>query len=377
MVSPVLLAFALTKVNLTLKEHGRVLPIFMLVVAAVTLIAGIGPFLAFSLSKFWSDPNNEMPRPPHTVTKWLAPICSVCLVGLAWWFMSLIIYKNKALYTVPGALIGLCIIVRSVEYCRRQDYPDPREAQDYNRLEKSLECLAGITAFLFLALESLALESYISGNKEAQRRLSAPMATSFYACVVGVLSMLLATIPPSWGFSISILTAVFDVVLGAAVFLVMFFMMYALMQLRAFILMAPGFLIFLRYVVYVAVRSYNDAPPNNNQENQDEPPASLELIKVTFVGFLAVSIPSISDGSVDRCTECFIHLVAAAIVSGLMWRVLTHLKTADGIPKTVVNLASILTHFCIVISVIPFAIMAGKAVPPSSPEPSPAPAPAP
>jgi hypothetical protein len=142
-------------------------------------------------------------------------------------------------------------------------------------------------------------------------------------------------------------------------------------------LMAPGFLIFLRYVVYVAVRSYNDAPPNNNQENQDEPPASLELIKVTFVGFLAVSIPSISDGSVDRCTECFIHLVAAAIVSGLMWRVLTHLKTADGIPKTVVNLASILTHFCIVIAVIPFAIMAGKAVPPSSPEPSPAPAPAP
>jgi Ca2+/Na+ antiporter len=374
MVSPVLLAFALTKVNLTQKEHGLALPIFMLVVAAVTLIAGIGPFLAFSLSKLWNDPNNEMPRPPHTVTKWLAPICSVCLVGLAWWFMSLIIYKNKALYTVPGALIGLCIIVRSVEYCRRQDYPDPREAQDYNRLEKSLECLAGITAFLFLALESLALESYISGNREAQRRLSPPMATSFYACVIGALSMLLATIPPS-SLSVSTLTAAFDVVLGAAVSLVMFFMMYALMELRAFILMAPAFLIFLAYVVYVANDNYNDAPPNDDEENpgavnganQDEPPASLELIKVTFVGFLAVSIPSISDGSVDRCTEWFIHLAAAAIVSGLMWRLLTHLKSADGIPKAVVNLASILTHLCIVIAVIPFAIMAGKALPAPSP----------
>jgi hypothetical protein len=98
-----------------------------------------------------------------------------------------------------------------------------------------------------------------------------------------------------------------------------------------------------------------------NGANQDEPRALLELIKVTFVGFMA-SIPSISNGSVDRCTECFIHLAAAAIVSGLMWRLLTHLKSADDMPKIVVNLASILIHFFIVIAVIPFAIMAGKAL---------------
>jgi hypothetical protein len=47
--------------------------------------------------------------------------------------------------------------------------------------------------------------------------------------------------------------------------------------------MVPGFLIFLAYVVYVAVSRYNRAPPtDNDEENQDEPPTSLELIKVTF-----------------------------------------------------------------------------------------------
>jgi hypothetical protein len=39
-----------------------------------------------------------------------------------------------------------------------------------------------------------------------------------------------------------------------------------------------------------------------------------------------------------------------------------HLKSADDMPKIVVNLASILTHVFIVIAVIPFAILAGKAL---------------
>jgi hypothetical protein len=48
----------------------------------------------------------------------------------------------------------------------------------------------------------------------------------------------------------------------------------------------------------------------------------------------------------------------AAVVSGLMWRILTHLKSDDGVRKAALNVVSIVTNLCIVIAVVPFAIMA-------------------
>jgi hypothetical protein len=128
------------------------------------------------------------------------------------------------------------------------------------------------------------------------------------------------------------------------------------------------------YVFYAAT-SKEDGKGNNNHRgaaNGDEEspvsssadgdkPASLELTKVTFTGFLAVSIPSISRGSVNMSTECFLHLAAAAIVSGLVWRLLTHYKSQTTI-AAIADIASFCTHLCVAVAVIPFTIMTGKAL---------------
>jgi hypothetical protein len=338
MVCPVLLAIALKKVDLKSEEHGRGVPTTMLVVATVTLLAGICPFLICCFSKrFFRGSSSSS---PHIATMLLAPLSSTCLVALACWVIYLILHSW--VFPVIGALIGLCSVIRTVTHFTTAvgEGDAATRCEKYcNRLESSLDFLAGITALLFLGLEGLALEGQINSSKAIiQDRLTKPMGTSFIVCVVGVGLMLLETMPPRK--LIRNLTETIDILTGFAVSLVMFFIMYALMELRALLLLVAPFLILMMYVFYAAT-SKEDGKGNNNHRgaaNGDEEspvsssadgdkPASLELTKVTFTGFLAVSIPSISRGSVNMSTECFLHLAAAAIVSGLVWRLLTHYKS--------------------------------------------------
>uniref|UniRef100_A0A0A9BF96 Uncharacterized protein n=1 Tax=Arundo donax TaxID=35708 RepID=A0A0A9BF96_ARUDO len=433
MVCPVLLAIALSKVNLKSEEHGRAIPIIMLVVAAITLVAGICPFLVCCFSKckrFSSESSNF----PQTVTKFLAPLSSACLVILACWIIHLIIIDNWA-YPAIGAVIGFCIVARTVSYfCANKTAKEGEECS--SKLENSLDFSTGVAALLFIGLEGLALEGQINRAKGIQDRLTKPMGASFIACLVGVCLMLVETIPPFTSHSIiGNLTNIFDILMASAVYLVLLVIMYALMKLRALLLFASPFLILVMHVFHVAVNrdarsSYNNnsnatipettvtisnegiepvaeldvsstsssrsnavATPatntttggNNNRDDESDvhnnvggsssvipnetndadgrsnrreehKPASLELTKVTFTGFLAVSIPRISNGSLNSCTECFMHLAAGAIVSGLIWRYLTHIKSYTA------NAASFCTHLCVAIAIIPFTIMAGKAL---------------
>ncbi|KAE8796909.1 hypothetical protein D1007_28037 [Hordeum vulgare] len=96
-------------------------------------------------------------------------------------------------------------------------------------------------------------------------------------------------------------------------------------------------------------------------------PASLELTRVTFTGFLAVSITAIRNTSPSMLTSCFLLFAASAIVFGLSWRLLSQTqirnRLADlALPDLVdssADLASLCTHFCIVIATILFLAMAG------------------
>uniref|UniRef100_A0A0E0JI56 Uncharacterized protein n=1 Tax=Oryza punctata TaxID=4537 RepID=A0A0E0JI56_ORYPU len=58
MVCPVLLAIALNKVDLRSEEHGRAVPIVMLVVAAFTMAFCTAPFLSLCFSKSISKSNH-------------------------------------------------------------------------------------------------------------------------------------------------------------------------------------------------------------------------------------------------------------------------------------------------------------------------------
>ncbi|OEL26396.1 hypothetical protein BAE44_0012588 [Dichanthelium oligosanthes] len=292
MVCPVLLAVALNKVELTSVEHGRVLPIIMLVVAAVTLVAGICPFLTcFS--------------------------------------------------TNGGACTSHCgqVFRTTVQYVP----------------------------------SGLALEGQINRPTAKPERLTKPMGASFFACVVGVCIMLLETIPPPMSHqTISNLTTLFDILVTIAISLPMFFIIQALMKLEAFLLFASPFFIFLILAFFVGVNgdanNENNAPPDGSTNMPGDgndlvaayKPASLELTKVAFTGFLAVSITSISKDSLNKSTHGFIHLTAQAIVSGLIWRLLSHVKSDNY--KKAASIASYWTHLIIVMAAIPFTIMAANAL---------------
>ncbi|NP_001131593.1 uncharacterized protein LOC100192940 [Zea mays] len=375
MVCPVLLAIALKKVDLKSEEHGGAVPTTMLVVAAVTLVAGICPYLVCCLSKRFFNNNGSSSGSPHAATMLLAPLSSTCLVALACWIVHLIL--DSWAFPAVGALVGLCSAIRTVMHFTTRAGQGDAEMEYCDRLESSLDFLVGITALLFLGLEGLALEGQINSSSG---RLTTPIGTSFVVCVFAASLMLVETMPPRR--LVRYLTETIDILTGFAVSLAMFFIMYPLMGLRALLLLAAPFLILMAYVFYVAIgkddgnNNHQVASANGDEESSgvsssrrsgaaadgDNKPASLELTKVTFAGFLAVSIPSISKGSVTIYSECFLHLAAAAVVSGLVWRLLTHYKKSQTTVATVADIASFCTHLCVAVAVIPFTIMAGNAL---------------
>ncbi|EEC66749.1 hypothetical protein OsI_33119 [Oryza sativa Indica Group] len=330
MVCPVLLAVALKKVDLKSQERSRAVPIFMLVMAALTLAFGTVPFLALSLSKRFSD---HRWRLPAKATTWLAPSSCACLVGLACWIIHLILSARWA-YAFPamGAVFGLCIVIHSVRYCRAGGDPanlvHPGELTDRKRrealqkamegkLDESLEFLAGVTALLFLGLEGLALEGQINGG---QGRLAAPMGLCFFACLFGACFVLVQTIPPSPPPSAT------DTSLRANI-----------------------------------VRNLPAICGGGGGGGEDDvvKPASLELSKVAFTGFLTVAISArtTSRGPLSTSTEWFLIFAASAIVSGFAWRLLKQAKVGKS-----ANVASFCTHLCIVLATVPFTVMAGQAL---------------
>lgn len=374
MVCPVLLAIALKKVDLKNEEHGGAVPITMLVVAAVTLVAGICPYLVCCVSKRFFNNNGSSSGSPHAATMLLAPLSSTCLVALACWIVHLIL--DSWAFPAVGALVGLCSVIRTVMHFTTRAGQGDAETEYCDRLESSLDFLAGVTALLFLGLEGLALEGQINSSRTTHGRLTTPIGTSFVVCVFAASLMLVETMPPRR--LVRYLTETIDILAGFAVSLAMFFIMYPLMGLRALLLLAAPFLILMAYVFYVAIgkddgnNNHRVASANGDEESSgvsgsgaadgDNKPASLELTKVTFTGFLAVSIPSISKGSVTMYAECFLHLAAAAVVSGLVWRLLTHYKKSQTTVATVADIASFCTHLCVAVAVIPFTIMAGNAL---------------
>ncbi|XP_052136319.1 uncharacterized protein LOC127754778 [Oryza glaberrima] len=377
MVCPVLLAVALKKVDLKSQEHGRAVLIFMLVMAAFTLAFGTVPYLALSFSKRFSDHRWRLPAKATTL---LAPSSCACLVGLACWIIHLILSARWA-YAFPamGAVFGLCIVVRTVSYCCRargdpanlvaadeRELPITRTALEdamelERKLDESLELLAGVTALLFLALEGLALEGQINGG---QRRLGAPMGVCFFACLFGVCFMLVEIIPPptpsrnDTGCRASIvrnLAEICDAFMALAIGAVMLSIMIVLVKLLALLLLSPLFLMLLVHAFDVAVG--RDGGRDGDGDNVK--PASLEVSKVTFTGFLTVAISArtTSRGPLSTSTEWFLIFAASAIVSGFAWRLLTHAKVGKS-----ANVASFSTHLCIVLATVPFTVMAGQAL---------------
>jgi hypothetical protein len=169
-----------------------------------------------------------------------------------------------------------------------------------------------------------------------------------------------------------------DILMAAGTFVLLIVTMVKLMGVPALVLLTPPVGIIGELVYRVATNKTVTIPDTDSKV-----PASLELTRVAFTGFLAVSITAISNTSPSRLTVCFLLFVAAAIVSGILWRLLTQSQIRSGLPYAAspaqitspaqqaalraqlvassANLASFCTHFCIVIATILFLAMAGAA----------------
>uniref|UniRef100_A0A0D9Y813 Transmembrane protein n=2 Tax=Oryza glumipatula TaxID=40148 RepID=A0A0D9Y813_9ORYZ len=108
-------------------------------------------------------------------------------------------------------------------------------------------------------------------------------------------------------------------------------------------------------------------PDTDTTSSGETKAAPLELTKATFTAFLLVAIPSFGDSSIHGYTRAFIFLTAAALVSGLLLRLLTHRTVYPPSVVRAAKVASISAHLCLAAAVIPFTLMAiaAQKLPPS------------
>ncbi|KAM3400530.1 hypothetical protein ACQJBY_005408 [Aegilops geniculata] len=360
MVCPVLLAIAFGQVNLNTEGNrfvrGSISPL-----AAVTLEAGIFPFLCLCGSKNLVDLHPRLSRCLFGASKLLIHLCALLQMALACGILLLISSMKNLLYLlflIPFVALTLWRCYWSVKNGPMIDETRYQGCED--ALERSLDFSAAVTAILFLGLEGLALEGHSSSAEGLERLLVVSLGVSFITCVVGVFIMLLGAVPPliaDNGESTNMCRAVeiLNVVLAIAIATTVFLIASAALKELAWLVFIPPLVSFM---VWLFLILDGDGGSGRGQVK----PASMELTKVTFTGFLAVSVPTFSNSSLSNYSHAFIALTAAAVITGLGWRLLTHTAAPSRAMEKAANVASFCAHLCVAAAVIPFATMAVNAL---------------
>lgn len=361
MVCPVLLALDLKKDKWKNKVQEPVLPTVMLVVAGATLVTGILPMLACSISERFPAANVKWPSVTRVLS---ASISSACLLVLACW-ISLISIVSESVVIVVGFLSGILVVTRSVSYWFLEDEGQGSKLTEELQaiVDKSHEFLSGVTGILFLGLEGMALEGLVGpylGTE--QNALQQHMTISFCVCAVGVTLMFLEIAPPRTAAVMNGILYLTDGAMAVGTAALLTAIMRTLRGKYGFVFLSFPLIIFLQLVYAVA----RQARKKNGEDNQGEEPkpAPMGLTKVTFTGFLAVSVRAISGGSPSDWTISFLLFAAAAIASGVSWRLLTHTQNIVGgrtVANEAANVASFCTHFCVAVATVFFAVMAWEA----------------
>ncbi|XP_045084191.1 uncharacterized protein [Aegilops tauschii subsp. strangulata] len=417
MVCPVLLALATKKINWKGKVEEPVVPMAMLLIASVTLITGIYPLLACCVSKF--SPNMPK-RCTHVTSSVAAHLSTICLILLACFISGIILplkYVVAIGGAVILVAIGVLLLLRSCANASQPNTitPSPKgEAEEINKelgtkeaerikeaderiekeaderrkeihdiLDKTHEFMSGVTGILFLGLEGLALEGLISTCHGIPDAVRTPVMFSFIFCAIGVSLMFLTMIYPltvtTQKASIVRMTFGFDLLMTGGTVAILTIIMEKLMGHKGLLLLSSPTLI-LFVVVYRLVtkprvalgtqQSQTTLPISNGptpsslgspllptgDKQQEAKAAPLGLTKVTFAGFWAMSVTTISTGSPNHW---FLIFAATAIASGLFWRLLTHSRNKDMVETA--NAASFFTHLCIAVATVPFTVMAWEA----------------
>ena len=379
MACPVLLPVVLNKVDVKSKGNGlvrRISPI-----AASSLWLCLLPFLFLNMSAVLTGLLERFSDGLFRVSKVLVHFCAIVQMILACLILLLITMEAKLFFVFLVPFI--MFILWRCYWCSQND--KDHDQRVYNRichikLEDSLDFSATVTAMLFLALEGMALEGQASIGQQVglNSRSATALYLGFVTCITAVVIMLLGAIPPLIAGNNdddrerppprqqdnrhNKCCMIFDalcLVLAAFVTLVVFSIIVMALpeEAAAAVVAVPWLVTLLAYAVYLC----------QGQNGEEElKPASLELTKVTFAGFLAISIPSVGNGSRSsypvggHTTGAFIVLTAAAVIWGLLWRLLTPGNKLPKLPAVVASakIACFFTHLFMAAAVIPFVLMA-------------------
>jgi hypothetical protein len=368
MVCPVLLSFVLKKVDLTANRSKQTMDSIS-PIGALTLEAGILPFIGLCLSTVLGE------RLPWLVlaSKVFIHLCVILLMVLAFVIMLLISKSNIVCLSIWIPVVVFILVLlfyNSMQDEVHDNDDDATKSADHRKLENSVDFSASVTALLFLGLEGLALEGQASAIKGLDAHLSASLVVSFATCVLGVVVMLVGTVPPTnmclrMGPFVDYVLGICDILLVISLGAIVVLITMVPLREAAWVVSIPLLVSFLTW-------AFNRCFDNRAANNGDVKPVPLELTKAVFTGFLAVSIPSFSNSytsSVD--THAFIVLTGSAVLAGLAWRLITHEKEPSRAMACAENVASSYAHICVAAAVIPFARMSmGSESSPVAPPPT-------
>lgn len=419
MISPVLLAIVLKKVSLTGtggRYQGRIrlraLEAFVDLVqrrfahlAAVTLQMGIMPFLCVMVAEACASLPPLSYVAPRLVAacRVLVFLSNLLLMALGCGIL-LLFHSNALLVLTICSAMALGVAAVQIRYlCRGvadAGAADDAEAEEYHsKLEQLLELSAGMTVMMFLVLEFVALESLLRNTrqgqavKRGQTFLGVALLVSFMASTLGVSLMNVWTTPHVISGCV-VLTAEFMRVLNfsfhalpiaAVVVLITLDVLPHAWKLAVWLPFFPLVIVLLVLLARYsreAMKQQEPAargrgkqgpeatgsstasdPSSSGEKKPDDPkPASLELTKVAFTGFLAVAVPSVTSASFCVPSAFFVLFSAATVLLGLLWRLLMHEAEPPSCVLQAANHASFSAHMSIFLAGIAFWVMAAFAL---------------
>ncbi|CAM0958801.1 unnamed protein product [Alopecurus aequalis] len=377
MVCPVFLAACVSLAKLDMADQPGVRD-SLSILAGCTLASGILSLLPLIL------PNRFLDKLLKGFSVVFVYLCGLLLMVLAYLTLVLISKRYVSLWIALVIIAGFTLywgIVTFVTLLNGQARGATVFGKYLDELENSVDFSASITFLLFLGLGGLVLGGQYStvqlnlpeGDKDMLLLFFHTIWLSFFICIAGVFFMLACIVPPVsrdetelivwWCHNIQGFDCFFGCALASIVVLI------TIGTLRNWAVLAfGGVLSLLPYIVWlfrICDSEAGDVALDGGAEEEDVMPASLDLTKVTFTGFVAISVYTISENSpvsIHEYSSWFIFFTAIAVTNGLGWRLLTHQKKPSSASFTAANVASFGAHLYIVVAAIPFACMAFDAL---------------
>ncbi|CAM0958799.1 unnamed protein product [Alopecurus aequalis] len=407
MVSTVFLAACVSLAKMDMRD----LPIvqgFLSAVAGGTLVVAILALVLITLP-------NRFPDKLYHWCMFFINLCGIFLMFVAYLTLRLISedYQDGVCWAVLLVFSGLILLwyiySRFKGHARGTFEDSVHQEKHLDKLENWVDFTAAVTFLLFLGLGAFLIGGQYNSGSMLLPVFQFIIYLSFSTCIAGVFFMLACIVmvdPVSDGIStfLHIVNYTFGGTLALIVLLITFGKMGPFWVSIASVLSVLPPAIW-GVLAYRGIRRGDQevtpagpvcsfckkciaclCGPIGSRGDDEVKPASLDLTKVTCMGFVAISAYTISQNtpvSTGNSYSWFIFFTAVAVSNFIWWRLFTHHKKPSAACFKAANWAFLYAHIYAIVAVIPLAFMAYHAfnrknsTDPSCHAPSHAPAPAP